>query len=485
MSKSIKVNFLYNLFFQIITLFIPLLTTPYISRVLGRNGIGINSWTLGTAQMFILAGTLGITMYGNRQIAYVRNDKEKMSKTFWSIVCLNLITTSIAFLIYILIYVFFSKDKNIYLIIQSINIISAMIDISWLYMGLEDFKKTVTRNLVVKIIGIICIFVFVKVETDLYKYILINGCMVLFGNLVMWMYLPQTVLRVKIKLSDIIEHLSPTIKLFIPQVATQIYLVLDRVMLGHLTTNGDTGDYDQSQKIVKLVLGLVTSLGIVMLPRMSNTFASGDKKKMDEYLNVSLQGVSYASIPMTIGLGAISFEFVPWFFGKDYQQVALLIAISCPILFFIAISNVLGMQYLVPSNRHREFTASLLAGATINLILNLLLITRYKAFGTCISTLVAEFLVTFFQYMAIRRHIDIKTLLNSVVKYFGASILMAIVVRIIGVKMGPEIITTIIQVIVGVVVYIMTLVLLREKINILVIETALKKLKIKKINYNN
>lgn len=476
MSKSIAKNFLYNLMLQIVTLFIPLITVPYVSRIFGKEGVGVYSYTLSIVQYFVIFGTLGVSMYGNRQIAYIRDDKEKMSKTFWSITFLKVITTGIAFFLYILIFGFNKEYGNAYLI-QSINIIAAMLDISWLYMGLEDFKKTVTRNLIVKIVGVICIFIFVKSYEDLYKYITINAIMIMLGNLVMWMYVPRTVLRVKVNFKDILTHIFPTIQLFIPQIATQVYLVLDKTMLGKMANTGEVGLYEQSEKIVKLVLGLVTSLGVVMLPRMSNTFASGDNEKMDVYLNKSLQGVSYVSIPMAVGLAAISNEFVPWFFGKDFSAVSHLMIILTPILFFIAISNVLGIQYLLPSNRTNEYTASVTMGAVINIILNFILIHKYKALGTCIATLIAEFCVTLVQYISLRKNINNKILFKSILKYVVSAIPMYFTVRLIGTYMGAQIITTIVQCLVGAIIYILILIVLREEINVLVLNTVKSKMK--------
>lgn len=470
MSKSITKNFTYNLIFQMVTLLIPLITVPYISRILGREGIGVYSYTLSITQYFIILGTLGVSLYGNRQIAYVRDDKDKMSKTFWSITVLQIITTSIALICYILIFGLNKRYGGTYLI-QSVNIIGAMIDISWLYMGLEDFKKIVTRNLVVRMLGTMCIFGFVKSYDDLYKYIAINGLMILFGNLVMWMYIPRTVLKVKLKITDIKEHFVPIVKLFIPQIAIQIYVVLDKSMLGTLANTGEVGLYDQSQKIVKLILGLVTSLGVVMLPRMSNTFANGDNEQMNNYINKSLNGVAYVSIPMAVGLASISKEFVPWFFGPDFGQVTYLIIISTPILFLIAMSNVFGMQYLLPANKTKEFTASVTVGAIINVILNFLLIPKYKAIGACIATVVAEFSVTTIQYIFVRDIIKKRHFLVNILKYLVAAAAMFIVVRVIGNYMGVRIITTAIQAILGSVIYVIILILLREEINLIIFRT--------------
>ncbi|MGV3026544.1 flippase [Clostridium thermobutyricum] len=478
MSKtvSVKKNVLYNLIYQVVTLLLPLITVPYISRVLGPDGVGISSYTNSIVQYFIILGTIGISLYGNRQIAYVRDDKHKLSVTFWSITILKLITTGIALIVYVLI---FSRDKNYGLIflIQGINILVATIDISWLYMGLEDFKKTVTRNLFVRIVGVILIFTFVKNMNDVALYVFINAGMAFLGNLVMWPYLPKTVSKVKIKWKDIQYHIKPALALFIPQIAIQIYAVLDKSMLGILSDTVQVGFYQQSQNIVKMVLGLVTSLGVVMLPRMSNVFASGDKEKLKEHLNNSLIGVSYVSIPMAFGLASISEKFVPWFFGKNFDEVKYLLIISVPILFFIAISNVLGVQYLLPTNKNRAFTISVTVGAIVNVILNFILIPYFKAFGSCVATVVAEFAVTAVQYALLYKEIDTKPLLKAILKYIIAGAIMTVVVVFIGKFMSATFITTIIQSIVGVIVYFIVLVIIRDEINKLVIEFIIKKLK--------
>lgn len=488
MSKSIGKNLFYNLLFQIVTLFMPLITTPYVSRVLGKEGIGIYSYTLSIVQYFIILGTLGISMYGNRTIAYVRDNKEKMSKTFWSITILKLVTTGLALVVFMVIFGFNKKYSYIY-IIQSMNVLAAMVDISWLYMGLEDFKKTVTRNLIVKIIGVVCIFLFVKEYSDLSKYVIINGLMLLLGNLVMWAYLPRTVSKCKVKLKDITSHFIPAIQLFIPQIAIQIYVVLDKSMLGTLGTVGDVGLYEQSQKIIKLVLGLVTSLGIVMLPRMSNTFASGNIKKLNEYLNNSLKAVIYASIPMAIGLAATSNNFVPWFFGAGFESVSLLMMILTPILVLISISNVLGTQYLLPSNRTKKFTVSVTTGSIINIILNFILIPKIGAIGACIATVFAELSVTIVQYIFVRKNIEKKPILINLAKYIISGTIMFSVVSVVGTFMKANILTTIIQVIVGSITYFVGLLILKEEMNLMVINIIRLKLnkliKMRRDNNNN
>lgn len=464
MSKSIAKNWAYNVALQIVNLLLPIITVPYVSRALGTDGVGINSFTLATTQYFILIGTLGISMYGNRQIAYCRDNKEKMSRTFWSIYFLNLITTSIALVIYLIIFGTNKTYGYIY-VIQSLNIVASIIDITWLYMGLEDFQKTVTRNMIVKIIGVLCIFIFVENRGDLTKYVFINSIMMVLGNAVMWMYLPKTVDKIRVTGKDIVSHLRPTIALFIPQIAIQIYAVLDKTMLGLLADTSQVGVYEQSQKIVKLVLALVTSLGTVMLPRMSNLFAKKDRKKMNEYLNKTLIIISFIAIPMTFGIAGISNEFT-WFFGHGFEEVSILMMILSPILFLIAVSNVTGTQYLLPASRNTEFTLSVTAGAVVNVILNFMLISKYKAVGACIATVVAELTVTFIQIVMIRDNIDFRKWLRFVIKFSLGSIIMFIIVRILGSMLNNKVTTTLIQCLVGTIVYFLFMIITKDETTI-------------------
>ena len=272
MKKSITKNYIYNLIYQILILILPLITTPYVSRVLGAENIGIYSYTISIATYFILFGSLGIAMYGQREIAYLQDQKEKYSKLFWEIVVLRFFTMSISSIIF---YISFVKngEYHMYYKILLLELLANCFDISWFFQGLEEFKKTVLRNIVVKIISIICIFVFVKSYNDLFIYFWIYVLSNLIGNISLWAYLPKYIDKIEISKIDIMKHIRPTISLFIPQIAIQIYTVLDKVMIGTIILDkSEVGFYEQSQKIVKMLLTIVTSLGIVMIPRMANTF---------------------------------------------------------------------------------------------------------------------------------------------------------------------------------------------------------------------
>ena len=273
MSKSIKKNYLYNLIYQSLILIVPLITTPYLSRVLGAEAIGIYSYTISITTYFVLFGSLGIALYGQREIAYVQDDKEKRSTVFIEILLMRFITLGISMLIFYLSFVKQGQYSTYYKILI-LEIISNSIDISWFFQGIEEFKKTVVRNAIVKIISVICIFIFVKNTNDLLKYFIIYVLSTFLGNLSLWMYLPKYIEKVNLKNIKIFKHLKPAIALFIPQIAVQIYTVLDKTMIGAIVDDkAEVGFYEQSQKIVKLLLAIATSLGTVMSPRMASTFA--------------------------------------------------------------------------------------------------------------------------------------------------------------------------------------------------------------------
>lgn len=476
MSKSISKNFLYNLLYQIVTLVSPLITVPYVSRILGKEGIGIFSYTNSITQYFILIGTLGIASYGNRQIAYVRDDKNKLSRTFWSICVFKVITTVLSLIFYLSIFSFDYQYGYIF-IIQSINILSATLDITWLFTGLEDFKKTVTRNLFMKILCILGVFILVKTRNDLNIYILLMALMNFLGNFIMWLYVPKIVLKVKLNLKEIFSNFKPTVYLFIPQLAVQIYSILDKTQLGILSNVGEVGLYEQSQKIIRLLLGIITCLSAVMLPRMSNIFANGDTKTMNKYFNVSLKCVTYISIPMAFGLIAISDQFVPWFFGPDFIQVSVLIKVLTPIFFFIGISSVMGNQYLIPTNRIRPYTFSVVLGSVVNLLLNLILIPKYQAVGTCIASVFAEFSVALVQCILLKDCIDIGKFCINLIKYIISGIVMITVIKALTFSLESSILTTMIQVLLGFISYFLMLTMMKEEINLIAIKSILSKIR--------
>lgn len=447
-------NFLYNVSYQILTLLLPLITVPYVSKVLGANRIGDYAFTYANTQYFVLFGMIGITLYGNREVAYVRDNPKKLKEIFFSVYTLQLITTFISLVLFIIFALFLtSYEYRLLYLVQGINILAAMFDISWLFMGLEQFKKTVVRNTLVKLVSLISIFVFVKSSEDILIYTAILSLATLIGNLTFWFYIPTMFTFKDFKISKVSLHLKSSLMLFIPQIAIQIYVLLDRTLLGLLSSTTEVGFYENSQKIVKIILTIATAVGTVMMPKIANTVASGDLDKVKYYIKNSFFFVSSLSFPLMFGLMGVARELSPWFFTDQFAGIDNLLIISSLIILAISWSNVIGMQLLIPLNRIKEFTISVTTGAVINLVLNLILLKRLGAYGACISTIVAESLVTVLQLFFVRKFINLKELIFPIFIFIPPAIIMYLIVSTIGMKMNPTIVTNIVQGLVGVITY--------------------------------
>lgn len=454
--KVVK-NYLYNAGYQILILLAPLVTVPYVARVLGANGSGINSYTNSWVQLFYMMGQLGITLYGNREIAYHRDDMAERSRIFWGIEFLQIISIILTLIAYLVAVLLFSTTFQHYFLLQILWIAAAGLDVSWFFMGMEDFKKTVERNTVVKLVSIALIFTLVKDQNDLGKYIVLLGASQLVGNITLWPYLKEMVQRVSIKKLHPFRHLYPSIVLFIPTIATQIYLVVNRLMLGRMAPPDALGQFDYADKIVKIVLAVVTATGTVMLPHVANKFAKGDVTGIRRGLYKSFDFVTALSVPMMFGLMAVSTRFAPWFLGGEYVPTAKIMFIEAPVILMIAWSNVTGTQYLMPVNRVKEFTISVTIGSVVNIILNLFLIEAWAANGAALATVISEFVVTAVQIICIRNTIKRRMLFKDAWRYLISGLIMFIVVYRINLTINMTFPNLIIQVIVGAFVYLVGL----------------------------
>lgn len=461
--KIIK-NSIYNIVYQIIIVLLPIITVPYVSRILGEVGIGKQAYTLAFAQYFVLIGSIGLNLYGNRQIAYVKNDPEKLNSTFWELVYLRIITMTITTIVYYIIFVGINTDSRLIFAIQGINLIATAFDISWYFMGLEQFKTTVNRNIIIKIIGLICIFKFVKNSDDIIIYILILTISQLLGQLIMWFYIPKYRSIRNIEKKQLKLHLKFAFKLFIPQLAAQVYLLLDKIMLGIMIGESAVGLYENSQKIIRLAMPIVTSVGVVLLPRMASLYSEGKIEEFKSYIYKAFSNMNFIAIPMTFGIIAIADDFKPWFFGDGFTGVELLIKVSSCIIIFGTWCNIIGFQVLVPMKKEREFTISVIVASILNFTLNLLLINRLGALGTSISSVLAELIVPLIQIYFIRDFIDIKLLFKGITKMLIVSTVMLLIVIGLSMILEASIISTILEVSVGGVVYLSIMIITKDKV---------------------
>jgi O-antigen/teichoic acid export membrane protein len=475
MNKLIS-NYIYNTLYQLLILLLPVITIPYISRVLGPEGIGINAYSLSIVQIFMLFAVLGIPLYGNRQVASVKHQgSDIISQNFWEVYLIQLIS-SIIFMVLYLIFVFsFVEDNQLIFYIQSLMLISSMLDISWLFIGLEELKKVVIRNTIVRLLSLILIFTIVNDRGDLWLFVLINVLSNVFGQILMWTQAFKYINPLKFKDISLLVHIKPLMLIFLPQVIIQLYVVVDRILLGVFANETEVGFYEQALRIVKITLSIVTSVSTVMLPRIAAEFARGNLEKIRIYSNIVINFVLFITLPMAVGLSGIAPTFVPWFFGPGYEKVGVLIIIMSPIIVFIGLSNVFGMQILVPTHKQNKLTLSVSAGAIISITLNIILIKHIASIGTAFATLAAEFTVVLLQLFFVKDYISYKNLIKIFISYGIISILMGIIIYLVGVFLeNTTFFVTILQIAIGFLFYFTILLLLRDKFLFTIINKIIK-----------
>lgn len=477
MSKITR-NYVYNLIYQIFVMFIPIVTAPYLARVLGAENQGIFSYVQSVANIVSTVTLLGISSYGNRQIAYDRNDKIKMSNTFWEIMVTRVILASIGTIIYLILAILLSK-YTVYFCYYYIWLIGTYVDCTWLYVGVEDMKPAVIKNFVAKILAVIGIFMFVKSSKDLINYIVIWGLSVLVANLLAFSQLKKYVLKPLIKWKNIIFHIKGSAQLFLPYVATLIYLQVDKVMIELLTKQtNQVSFYDNAEKIVTIPLTFITVLSTVMMPRIANEFKNGNRNNIKKYLIKAGDVSLYLAFPMTFGLILLSKQFVPWYLGNEFIPVYLGIIIISPIIISNSLVGISGKQYFMATNQIMILLVSYMSTAIMNIIINLLLIPKFGFIGAAIATLISSYTNVIIQFTYLNKQIYIKEILSNSMRYITYSVFMSIIIFVITNNMKSTPITTIIQIMIGVVTYFGISYLMKEKVFLeLIYKIILSKIK--------
>lgn len=477
MKKSIKKNYILNLIYEMFALLVPIFVMPYVSRILGADGVGIYSYTYSIIYYFMLIGALGFTTYARRELAKLRENPGEQYKLFWEITFIKIFTTVISIILYELIIFIFFKGTIYFVYLQSIIIylIGTALDIIYFFQANEDFGKIVYKNIFIKILGVFLIFCFVKSQNDLYVYILLQALIFIVSNLLLWFTLPREVFKTRIKKINIKNHIKPALKLFIPTVASSIYTVLDKTLIGIIVTdqilvngelvnvaNVEIGVYEQVEKLIKMTITVLTSLCTIISPRNSYYFAKNQFDKIKEITKKSYSFVFLLSLPMIFGLLLISKDFCPMFFGNGYEKAPLLMNCLSLLIFFIGTSGIFGMQYLTAIGKDNKYIISVSIGAVVNLLLNLILIPKFLSLGAAISTVIAEFIILVFLLYFSKEVYNIRDMFKTFIKYFIGAVIMYFFANLIIIE--SAVINVFTRMIVAVLIYFIYLLLIRDNL---------------------
>lgn len=452
MNTSIKNNVAYQMAYEILVLILPLVTSPYLSRVIGAEGVGVYSYSYTIANYFVLFAMLGIKNYGCRVIAQVRDDPKQLNETFSSLMATHVLVSLLCMAAYAG-YVCLLKSERIYAAIQSAFVLSALFDISWFYFGIEKFKLTVIRSAVIKLLNVVCIFMFVRQRDDLWIYCLIMAVGILLSQLSLCVPLKKYVRFVRPDTRSMASHVKPLLILFVPAIAVSLYKYMDKIMIGAISGKEQLGYYENAEKVVNIALTVITAFGTAMLPRMSNLLQSEKRSIATKYIKESMQYVMCLAFAMAFGLPAIARNFAPVFWGKAFAYSGTLMIGLAIIIPFFSFANVIRTQYLIPAEKDRQYLISILAGAAINLVINTLLIPSYGALGATIGTIAAEILVCCVQVMCVRKELEVQRYLKNAVPFFLIGLIMFLPVHRMNRAGIPSLKILIVQIILGVTIY--------------------------------
>ena len=452
-------NYAYNLSYQLLVIILPIITTPYVTRVFSSTDLGTYGYFNSIVTYFILLATLGVANYGTKEISGHRKD---IRKNFWGIYTLQFGATILSICLYILLCLSLSFMQNPVAYILGLSLVSKGMDISWLFQGLEDFRKITVRNITVKLVGVISIFLFVKSANDLYLYVFLLTIFELLGQFSMWLPAREFIGKPHFDWSYAKQHLKPVVLLFLPQIAISLYVTLDRTMLGALASTKDVGIYDQALKLVNILLTLVTSLGSVMLPRVANLLSTGDHKAVNKMHQMSFLIYNLVIFPIIAGMLIVNDDFVQFFLGQDFQDAKYAIAIMIFRMFFIGWTNIMGIQILIPHNKNKEFMISTTIPAIVSVGLNLLLLPKLGYIGAAIVSVLTEALVWAIQLYFIRNYLKEVPLLASTFKIIGASALMYGVLFVVKTTVNfTPVINVMVFAVIGAVIYISQILFLK------------------------
>ena len=425
---STKKNAAYNVAYRMFSVFLPLVTAPYLSRTVGTDGVGLYSLAWSVSYVFCLIGMLGLNDYGVRTIAQVRDDRETLDRTFsaiWQMQFLVAGVTLIAWFGYVFLVAGEEKVIALHLTMMSV---SCLCSLDWCLMGLDIFKPIALRNTFVKLAAAACVFLFVKEKADLWIYGFVWSLSTLLGNLMSAASLRGKVRYRRVSMKESLKHLRPCAVLFISVLAVNVYRTMDKVMVSTIAGVDENGLYENAEKIIYCLSGFISAIGTVMMPKIAHMQQLGQKERIARHIDRSMELIVCMVSAMAFGVAAVADRFAPLFYGEDFRYSGTLMIPLAFTLIMIGFANVIRTQVVLPQKRDHIFVKSVCCGAVVNLVANACLIPGMKSMGAVAGTLMAEMTVPLVQFLILRKELPYSRYLRYVGIYavFGGIMLAAV-----------------------------------------------------------
>lgn len=464
--KSIKFNFIMNMIRTIMSVLFPLITFPYSSRILLSEGIGKANFVVSVVSYFQLFAALGITTYAITEGAKIRDDKKKLSIFATEIFCINLISTLISYIcFFVVITLPFFEEYRTLLIISSLNIIFSTISIEWLYGILEEYRYITIRSIIFQFISLILLFILVRDRSDIPQYVALTVISAAGSGILNFIHSRKYIklFSYKICVNNLKQHIKPIITIFGMSVASTIYLNIDTTLLGIMKGDTAVGVYSAAIKIFRIVCLIIGSLSAVLLPRLSYYISINDKEKFNSLVKKTIHFMLALIIPSMIGMFLLSEEIILIISGVDFIEAIPTMRIMTLNLLLSPINGFLAYQIFMPYRKEKVSFFATVLGSIANIIANLILIPLYSHTGAVIATLIAEGIVLFVCLYNSRKIINITMILKGAWQYVLAALPIILVYKIIDVINIENIfIKTLLIIILGIVVYLINLLVLKN-----------------------
>lgn len=462
MNKKVLKNYLYNLTYQMLNIIIPFITAPYVSRVLGPSGVGDYNYIYGIVSYFGVFAVTGTVAYGQREIAKRQKDIVSRSKLFWDIFYFRLFSTVLVTIVYSYFTMNFLIKYRPLLLVNYVLIFSWILDVSWYFQGVENFKVTAVRNSFVRIISTVMIFVFVKSRTEVWLFTLIMCGSSLLGNVTMIPYLKNEIKILNVNLKEIFSRTRGIMSLFFPVIAIQLYTVLNKVMLGAMGSSREVGFYSQGNQVITVGTTVIYAFVAVLTPRIAALYAEKNDIQIKKYMSNAIANVYFMGLPMMMGCIAVAKLFVPVFFGKGYGPVVLLMQVMSVLFVIIGIDQLVG-TFLVSMNKQNIFTVAVTVAAVVNIIFNTLFIyLGMGALGVAYATIISELSTTIIEIIGLRSYIKLSDFYFYFIKYLIPSVIMYVAIRILNIFLAYGTLKLVILIVMGVLIYFMYMIISKD-----------------------
>ena len=439
---SVKKNFFYNNLLLLSNLLFPIVSFAYASRILGPAGIGKVQFVITFATYFVVIAQFGIPVYGMREVARAHGDKKQLDKLFSELLLINIFSSLLLTAVYggvILSLPWFHESLNYYLF-GGLLVLSGFSVLDWFYMGMEQFRFLSLRSIVIKTVALVVLFLFVRTAEDLMVYFLIAIFSIIINNLWNLLHLRGQV-SIRFLHLQLKKHYGPLLILFASSLTISVYTLGDTLLLGFLTNDKAVGLYTAAKKLTIIVIPLITSLGTVLIPRLTKSIDVRDTRETGVRMEQSFSFICLFGIPVVVGLMVFAPEIIRVFTGTRFMGAVLTLQLMAPVIFLVGLGHLFGMQLLIPGGFEKKYLLATLLGMGVSLSLNLLLIRLFQDKGAAVTLLITEGVVSFTAYFFVVKKMALRVHWPVAGKALAASLLfipVALLVRSISLPVLPD-----------------------------------------------